>query len=66
MYSLVRAYGLRGVLMQQIPLMVASLVVMEGVIELVGELHSFIGEFAIFMGIWYILDFALSNVTGKK
>lgn len=66
MYSLVRAYGLRGVLMQQIPLMVASLLVMEGVIELVGEMHSFIGEFAVFMGIWYVLDFALSKITTKK
>jgi NAD/NADP transhydrogenase beta subunit len=66
MYSLVRAYGLRGVLMQQIPLIAASLIAMEGVIELVGELHSFIGEFAIFMGIWYLLDYGVNKLFIKK
>jgi hypothetical protein len=66
MYSLVRAYGLRGVLTQQIPLMVASLLTMEGVIEFVGELHSFILEFGLFMVIWFVLDFAVNKLFIKK
>ena len=66
MYSLVRAYGLRGVLTQQIPLMVASLLTMEGVIEFVGELHSFILEFGLFMAIWFALDVAVNKLFIKK
>ena len=66
MYSLVRAYGLRDVLTQQIPLMVASLLTMEGVIEFVGELHSFILEFGLFMVIWFVFDFADHRLFIKK
>ena len=65
MYSLVRALGLRAMAVQQLPLMVASLLVMEGVIEFVGEMHSFILELGVFCVIWYVLDLLVNKLFPK-
>ena len=40
MYALVRAVGVRALLTQQLPLIVASLLVMEGIVEFVGEMGA--------------------------
>ena len=66
MYSLVRALGLRAMAVQQLPLMVASLLVMEGVIEFVGEMHSFILELGVFFVIWYVLDMLVNKLFPKQ
>ena len=66
MYSLVRALGLRAMAVQQLPLMVASLLVMEGVIEFVGEMHSFILELGVFFVIWYVLDMLVNKLFQKQ
>jgi hypothetical protein len=66
MYSLVRAVGTRALLMQQIPLIVASLLVMEGIVEFVGEMGSFIVELGFFFVIWFVLDFIVNTLLNKK
>jgi hypothetical protein len=66
MYSLVRALGLRAMAVQQLPLMVASLLVMEGVIEFVGEMHSFILELGVFFVIWFVLDMLVNKLFQKQ
>lgn len=66
MYSLVRAVGLRALMMQQVPLVVASLLVMEGVIEFVGEMHSFILELGFFFVIWFVLDLIVNKLFQKQ
>jgi hypothetical protein len=66
MYSLVRAVGTRALLMQQIPLIVASLLVMEGIVEFVGEMGSFIVELGFFFVIWFVLDFIVNTLLTKK
>jgi len=66
MYSLVRAVGLRAMMTQQIPLVVASLLLMEGVIEFVGEMHSFILELGFFFVIWFVLDLLVNKLFSKQ
>jgi len=66
MYSLVRALGLRAMAVQQLPLMVASLLVMEGIIEFVGEMHSFILELGFFFVIWFVLDLLVNKLFSKQ
>lgn len=66
MYALVRAVGIRALLTQQLPLVVASLLVMEGVIEFVGEMGSFILELGFFFVIWFVLDFIVNTLFSKK
>lgn len=66
MYSLVRALGLRAMAVQQFPLMVASLLVMEGIIEFVGEMHSFILELGFFFVIWFVLDLLVNKLFSKQ
>ena len=66
MYSLVRAVGTRALLMQQIPLIVASLLVMEGIVEFVGEMGSFIVELGLFFVVWFVLDFIVNTLLTKK
>lgn len=66
MYSLVRALGLRAMAVQQLPLVVASLLVMEGIIEFVGEMHSFILELGFFFVIWFVLDFLVNKLFSKQ
>lgn len=65
MYSLLRAVGLRAMAIQQLPLMVASLLVMEGIIEFVGEMHSFIVELGFFFVIWFVLDLLVNKLFSK-
>jgi len=50
---------------QQLPLMVASLLIMEGIIEFVGEMHSFILELGFFFVIWFVLDFLVNKLVSK-
>ena len=66
MYSLLRAVGLRAMAIQQLPLVVASLLVMEGVIEFVGEMHSFILELGFFFVIWFVLDLLVNKLFAKS
>lgn len=66
MYSLVRALGLRAMAVQQLPLVVASLLVMEGIIEFVGEMHSFILELGFFFVIWFVLDLLVNKFFSKQ
>ena len=66
MYSLVRALGLRAMAVQQLPLVVASLLVMEGIIEFVGEMHSFILELGFFFVIWFVLDLLVNKLFSKQ
>ena len=66
MYALVRAVRIRTLLTQQLPMIVASLLVMEGVIEFVGEMGSFILELSVFFVIWFVLDFLVNTLFNKK
>lgn len=66
MYSLIRALGVRVAVTQQIPLIVASLLVMEGIVEFVGEMGSFILELGLFFVVWYVLDLLVNLVLAKK
>jgi uncharacterized protein YqgC (DUF456 family) len=66
MYALVRTVGIRTLLTQQLPMIVASLLVMEGVIEFVGEMGSFILELSVFFVIWFVLDFLVNALFNKK
>ncbi len=66
MYALVRAVGVRALLTQQLPLIVASLLVMEGIVEFVGEMGSFILELGVFFVVWYVLDLLVQMVWHKQ
>jgi hypothetical protein len=66
MYALVRAVGVRALLTQQLPLIVASLLVMEGIVEFVGEMGSFILELGVFFVVWYVLDLLVQLVWSKQ
>ncbi len=66
MYALVRAVGVRALLTQQLPLIVASLLVMEGIVEFVGEMGSFILELGVFFVVWYVLDLLVQMVWSKQ
>ena len=66
MYALVRAVGVRALLTQQLPLIVASLLVMEGIVEFVGEMGSFILELGVFFVVWYVLDLLAQMVWSKQ
>lgn len=66
MYALVRAVGVRALLTQQLPLIVASLLVMEGIVEFVGEMGSFILELGVFFVVWYVLDLLVQMVWNKQ
>ena len=60
LYKLVRAIGLRPMMNQQIAL------VMECVIEFVGEMQSFILELGFFFVIWYVLDLLVNTLFVRK
>ncbi len=66
MYARVRAVGVRALLTQQLPLIVASLLVMEGIVEFVGEMGSFILELGVFFVVWYVLDLLVQMVWSKQ
>lgn len=66
MYALVRAVGVRALLTQQLPLIVASLLVMEGIVEFVGEMGSFILELGVFFVVWYVLDLLVQLAWSKQ
>jgi len=66
MYALVRAVGVRALLTQQLPLIVASLLVMEGIVEFVGEMGSFILELGVFFVVWYVLDLLVQMAWHKQ
>lgn len=66
MYSLIRALGVRVAVTQQIPLIVAALLVMEGIVEFIGEMGSFILELGLFFVVWYVLDLLVHTVLFKQ
>lgn len=66
MYSLIRALGVRAAVTQQIPLIVAALLVMEGIVEFIGEMGSFILELGLFFVVWYVLDLLVHTVLFKQ
>ncbi len=66
MYSLIRALGIRAAVTQQIPLIVAALLVIEGVVEFIGEIGSFILELGLFFVVWYLLDLLVHTVLFKQ
>lgn len=66
MYSLIRALGVRAAVTQQIPLIVAALLVMEGIVEFIGEMGSFILELGLFFVVWYVLDVLVHTVLFKQ
>lgn len=66
MYSLIRALGVRVAVTQQIPLIVAALLVMEGIVEFIGEMGSFILELGLFFVVWYVLDVLVHTVLFKQ
>lgn len=66
MYSLIRALGIRAAVTQQIPLIVAALLVIEGVVEFIGEIGSFILELGLFFVVWYLIDLLVHTVLFKQ
>ena len=62
LYRLVRAIGLRPMMNQQIALVMASLLVMEGDFELFGEMHGFILKLGLFLVIEYALHLSVNTL----
>ncbi|MBF8302168.1 MAG: hypothetical protein HW396_449 [Candidatus Dadabacteria bacterium] len=55
MYTLVRSIGFKQVLLEQVPVLVTSLVIA----EIFYKFHSFTLECLAFLGTWYVLDLSI-------
>ena len=60
MYTLIRSIPLRQLLLEQVPALGLSFIIA----ELFYKFHSFTLECLAFLGTWYVIDVAITHVSG--
>ena len=60
MYTLIRSIPVRQLLLEQVPALGLSFIIA----ELLYKFHSFTLECLAFLGTWYVIDVAITSLSG--